>query len=349
MEEKEFYSFLDLFEGWQDAVELTIQWKEQLDSIYDNGSCFNKKWIPSEKREKLERLLNQINDFKRQRLLSEVKSNLYNINALDRENYIKTVCSNFTSIYKYISPYTRDEREVDITLDYVILIRGKNLVNNIWDNYFHYNQKPSDFLSKYIIKCFSMLFSFFEELDIICMGFNIDIEYIQDKYNVRVRDERNYFSLEVDGGFSFEDVRKIESESKNSFNKIITIKKENTDQEENKDVKALPKKPYTSFQDIFISKNHYNKAIVWLKEKGFFNENTFLFQSNESAFLFKSLELFGYTKSLSLNERVNISVLIGKKYGRSSFNRFDSKKYNQDDMKNSQINIFFDLPKWDSK
>lgn len=125
---------------------------------------------------------------------------------------------------------------------------------------------------------------------------------------------------------------------------LLLIEKENTDQEENKDVKALPKKQYTSFQDIFISKDHYNKAIEWLEKDGHIINNCFTKEPKYIAFLIKSLESFGYIKTISIYSKEQISDQLGKKYSSSSFASFNKKNYTLEELQNYNINIFAKLP-----
>lgn len=109
---------------------------------------------------------------------------------------------------------------------------------------------------------------------------------------------------------------------------LLLIEKENTDQEENKKVKTLPKKQYTSFQDIFVSSLAYNIAIKWLTENNIFINNMFVLKPKLFPEFFRALELKGYiTTNLTSREKSKISKLIhAKGYGKSQFSDQTTKQ-----------------------
>lgn len=340
IKDTELNKFIQLFEAWDDTI-YYLKHPQDLDDDNILNYIRMEYYIPNSKSDQFDirERFKPIYSYKSiEALKKEIKDNLYEIKEQDRENYIRSILFEFTPIYVFFSPTSIYENVINLSIPVARIVPGKNIVNFIWYEYSLNNKTYKNQCAQYIIKCCSLLWSFIEELDIICMGFEIDIEYIQNKYEIRVRKERNYFSLKVDGGYSSEYVREIEGR----FKKI----------EENLSLQRVKNKKEViqSFKDIFLCEDRYNEAINWLEENGFFSKGIFTGKSKDTALLFLTLQLFGYSKGgLSIDEREVISSLIGKKYSRSSFNNFDKKDYTIQELENPNVNIFSSLPKFNEK
>lgn len=330
MDKTELRKFVSLFDAWHDAVKLAIQWQKIMKDSLLTGKI-KSDWAGVSSKENIEKHLSSIKSYVLTPLLDEIETNLLDSKFEDRENYIRSILVEFTPLSKYFSPLTIDESNAIPKLQ---IVQGKNIVNMIWENYWRKGRKPSDYLSRYIVSCCSLLWDFIERLDILCIGLKIDIQYIQCKYRIWIREERNYDQLEA-YGFSYAYVREIED---------LFIKTDSQQQETNKSTK---KKEYKSFEDIFVSKDAYAKAISWLEDKNYFVNGNFVLDKKRFPELFRALKLKGYlVVSLSARDREAVSKLIHDEgYGKSQFADANIKTIDMDIMER-KISQFSDLPKY---
>ncbi|GEM_PF-4221702 len=289
IQKQENRRLLNLFDAWDDAVRIFIEWQETNEIPNFNNNRTKTYMVSPEDKKKIETHLTLINEYDLQPALDEIESNLLSLEQEDREYFIKTILYEFTPLYAFFSPKFGDKNEFNPSEEIHYLISGKNIVNSIWNLYENSQKIPENFLSQYIVRCCCLLWNFIERVDIICIGLKIDIEYIQDKYGIRVRQERNYNRLLIEGGFSFDYIHKVE--------------KEYCDMDENNSIDIPEKEPQEvkPFKDYFKSSDAYEHAMSELEKLGYVvNGEIKIEQKVDFIRIISSLWIYGYMKKIKM-------------------------------------------------
>ena len=194
-------------------------------------------------------------------VLDETEGNLYSIAKEDRESYLTGILKDFIDIAPYLN-YSTDKKYGKEFGKRAVKIGDKTLpgcINDCHKLIIRYELKHTKHLDdlsnpeKYIILCFHIYRNFFNNLNSICLNFDIDIIEVQYKNGLQIWQKDNMHSIK-------------KSEGKSNETDVLTQQKEHEFKNE-KSTDTIHDKVFIAFEWMQVNDSRKHKLIL--------NENDF--------------------------------------------------------------------------